>query len=159
MASFAFHKVPTDSFRSVLYLELRKQAGRMSLKSWTGPQAIEEYLVADQKGRLVQSLKSFLSSRSLTATDVFGRKVLIEDLIATILRDLRVAAENQFGVTVDHVVAGRPVRFVGAENPEDDDYAVERLRLSFEKAGFKTVEFELEPAGAAYYYEIGRAHV
>jgi hypothetical chaperone protein len=33
----------------------------------TGPTAIEQYLAA--KGRLIQSLKSYLTSRSLTTTD------------------------------------------------------------------------------------------
>ena len=153
LATFPFSGALTESFRSVLYLEQLKQAGRATLKSWTGPQAIEEYLAADQKGRLVQSLKSFLSSRTLLATEVFGRRVVLEDLISVMLRDVRHAAEKQFGVPITHAVVGRPVRFVGADTPEDSDYAVSRLRVAFHKAGFEEATFEMEPAGAAYFYE------
>ena len=153
LAAFPFAGGLTESFRSVLYLEQLKQAGRTTLKSRTGPAAIEHYLEADQKGRLVQSLKSFLSSRTLAATDVFGRRVLLEDLISIILRDIRAAAEAQFGVPVRSAVVGRPVRFVGADTDADSDYAVARLGEALKKAGFERVTFELEPVGAAFYYE------
>ena len=105
------------------------------------------------KGRLIQSLKSFLSSRSLHSTEVFGRRHTTEDLIARILRDLREKAEHQFGVSIRSAVVGRPVHFVGAENPEDDTYAEGRLRSAFEAAGYESVEFEMEPVAAAHYYE------
>jgi hypothetical chaperone protein len=48
---------------------------------------------------------------------------------------------------------GRPVRFVGADSVEDDDFAVQRLRQAFIHAGFESVEFEMEPIAAAYAYE------
>ncbi len=48
---------------------------------------------------------------------------------------------------------GRPVRFVGSESVEDDDYALRRLGLALSKAGFEQVVFEYEPVAAAYYYE------
>ncbi|MGA8437792.1 MAG: Hsp70 family protein [Candidatus Sulfotelmatobacter sp.] len=104
-------------------------------------------------GRLIQSLKSFLSSRNLHGTEVFGRRYTIEDLIARILRDLREKAEHQFGVTIRSAVVGRPVHFVGAENQEDDVYAESRLRSAFEGAGYESVEFEMEPVAAAHYYQ------
>ena len=107
----------TESFRSVLYLEQRKHAERAQIKGFTGPAAIEHYLEAEHKGRLIQSLKSYLTSRTLTTTEVFGSRYSIEDLIARILTDLRVNAERQFGEPVRHVTVGRPVRFVGADSP------------------------------------------
>jgi hypothetical chaperone protein len=143
----------TDSYRSLLYLQQTKEGGRNTLKSWTGPEAIEQYLSADTKGRLIQSLKSFLSSRSLHGTEVFGRRHTIEELIARILRDLRKKAEEQFGIKIRAAVVGRPVHFVGAENADDDIYAEGRLRLAFESAGYESVEFEMEPVAAAHYYE------
>ena len=114
---------PADSYRSLLYLEQTKQAGRETLKSWSGPAGIEHYLEAENKGRLIQSLKSFLSSRTLKSTEVFGRRRSLEELIARILKDLKSHAERQFGVEVKSAVVGRPVRFVGAQNEEDDAYA------------------------------------
>lgn len=143
----------TDAFRSLLYLEQIVTSGRRTLKSWTGPRGIEQYVAAEHKGRLIQSLKSFLSSRGLQNTEVFGRKVALEDLIAFIARDLRLEAEKQFGVPIRRVVSGRPVRFVGSENPEDDVYAQSRLENSLRKAGFEEIAFEFEPIGAAYFYE------
>jgi len=148
----------TESFRSVLYLEQQKQAGRTQIKGFTGPAAIERYLDAEHKGRLIQSLKSYLTSRTLTGTEVFGRRYAIEDLIARILTDLRHAAETSFGEPVRRATVGRPVRFVGAESDEDDAFAVERLRRAFLHAGFEDVIFEMEPIAAAYAYEATLNH-
>jgi hypothetical chaperone protein len=143
----------TDAYRSLLYLEQMKDRGVTRIKSWSGPVAIEEYLSAETKGRLVQSLKSFLTSRSLKSTDVFGRRMTLEDLIARILRDLREQAEVQFGAKIQTAVVGRPVRFVGADKDEDSTFAEERLRAAFQLAGYESVEFEWEPVAAAHYYE------
>ena len=81
---------------SVLYLEQIRKASRSTIKSWTGPAAIDRYLEADEKGRLIQSLKSFLASRTLQSTEVFGKRHTLEDLIAKILRDIREEAQRQF---------------------------------------------------------------
>jgi hypothetical chaperone protein len=143
----------TEAYRSLLYLELHKERGRTTIKSWTGPTAIEQYLAAETKGRLIQSLKSYLTSRSLTTTDVFGHRRTLEELIARILADLREQAERQFGLSIRHAMVGRPVRFVGAENEEDNLHAIGRLRKAFQIAGYESVDFEMEPVAAAYYYE------
>jgi len=158
LTSFPFMGAVTDSYRSLLYLEQAKEAGRDTLKSWTGPAGIERYLEAENKGRLIQSLKSFLSSRTLKTTEVFGRRRTLEELIARILTDLRLAAEHQFGVAIDGAVVGRPVRFVGAENDDDNQYAADRLKEAFRLSGFKKVAFEMEPVAAAYYYESTLQH-
>lgn len=143
----------TDAYRSLLYLVQARERGIRTISSWTGPEGIERYLADETKGRLIQSLKSFLTSRTLQSTDVFGRRLSLEDLIARILRDLREKAELQFGFPIRSAVVGRPVRFVGAENEADDSYAEARLRLAFQLAGYEMIEFELEPVAAAYYYE------
>jgi hypothetical chaperone protein len=148
----------TESFRSVLYLEQHKKAGVRQVQSWTGPWAIEQYLEAEHKGRLIQSLKSYLPSRLLTGTEVLGRHYTLEDLISRMLADLRLHAERQFGVPVRHATVGRPVHFAGAENGEDEAYALGRLRHAFELAGYERVEFEMEPVAAAYAYESSLDH-
>lgn len=153
LVRFAHAGGSTEAFRSLLYLEQAKERGRVTTKAWTGPVAIEQYLAAETKGRLIQSLKSYLTSRSLTSTDVFGRKHTLEELIARILADLREQAERYFGVAVRHTIAGRPVRFVGAESEADNAYAISRLRKAFLIAGYDSVEFEMEPVAAAYDYE------
>ncbi len=153
LAKFPYLGGVTDAYRSLLYLQQVKEGSVNALKSWTGPEGIEHYLSADVKGRLIQSLKSFLSSRTLHGTEVFGRRYTLEDLIARILRDLREKAEHQFGIKIKSAVVGRPVHFVGAESREDDGYAEGRLRTAFDSAGYKSLEFEMEPVAAAHYYE------
>ncbi len=123
-----------------------------------GPAAIERYLEAEEKGRLIQSLKSHLSSRSLTGTEIFGRRYKLEELISRILSDLRKHATQQFEKPIHFAMVGRPVRFVGAETPEDDDFAIARLKGAFAAAGFERVEFEMEPIAAAYAYEATLDH-
>jgi len=140
--------------RSVLYFEQSKTArGQRRVHGWSGPEAIERYLDAEEKGRLIQSLKSHLSSRSLTGTEVFGRRHRLEELTTRIVSDLRKQAEEQFMHPVRRATVGRPVRFVGAESEEEDDFAVSRLHEAFIAAGFEEVTFELEPVGAAFAYE------
>src|ERR1700761_3779065 len=124
----------TFSYRSVLYLEQLKKAGRTQTQAWTGPYAIEHYLAAETKGRLIQSLKSYLSDRTLKGTAVFGRQVTLEDLISRILKDLRGHAERQFGIPVEYAMIGRPVHFVGAETEDAETFAVGRLRDAFAEA-------------------------
>jgi hypothetical chaperone protein len=154
LATFNFLGSETLSSRSVLYFEQAVAPGGMKrTHGFSGPAAIERYLDADEKGRLVQSLKSHLSSRTLTGTEVFGRRHRLEELISRILSDLRKHAEKQFDRPVRSATVGRPVRFVGAATDEEDDFAVARLRDSFLIAGFEHVSFELEPVAAAYSYE------
>jgi hypothetical chaperone protein len=153
LTTFPWRETLTESFRSLLYLERWKEGTRTTIKSWGGPFGIERYLNADDKGRLIQSLKSFLTSHSLISTEIFGRQFQLEELIARILREIRQAAEAQLVKPVHKAVAGRPVRFVGAETDADDEYAEDRLRKAYLKAGFEQVTFELEPVGAACHYE------
>jgi hypothetical chaperone protein len=153
VASFADRAGSTESFRSLLYLERIREARRSIIKSWAGPEGIAHYLQGEEKGRLIQSLKSFLASRSLQSTEIFGRRFQLEDLVANVVRDIRTKAEQQFGLTIRNAVVGRPVHFVGAESQAGDDYAVQRLTRALNSAGFETVEFEFEPVAAAYYYE------
>ncbi len=65
---------------------------------------------------------------------------------------------EQFERPIRYAMVGRPVRFVGAETPEDDDFAVARLREAFAAAGFERVDFEMEPVAAACAYEVTLDH-
>src|SRR5271156_1985275 len=94
----------TFSFRSLLYLQQVRHAGRAQTHTWTGPSAIEHYLAAENKGRLIQSLKSYLSDRTLTGTAVFGRHCTLEDLISRILADLRRHAEQRFQTPIGYAM-------------------------------------------------------
>jgi hypothetical chaperone protein len=136
----------TETYRSVLYFEPRSQG-------IGGPIAIEKYLEADEKGRLIQSLKSFLASRLFSGTSVFGKQFSLEDLITIMLRDIRTQSESQIGAFDGPIVVGRPVRYSNADTEEDNQFALKRLTLALTKAGIGPVIFEYEPVAAAFYYE------
>jgi len=135
----------TPVHRSILYFEPKAP-------TTTGNSAIDRYLAADEKGRLMQSLKSFLGSRLFTGTNVHGRQYSMEDLLAIFLRDLRKTAEQQFGPFQGTIVVGRPVRYANANDEADNEFALRRLRAALEKAEIGPVEFEYEPVAAAYFY-------
>jgi hypothetical chaperone protein len=158
LARFRTAALVTETFRSLLYLEKTEAPGPNQVRVWSGPAGIEAYLQAETKGRLIQSLKSFLTSRSLRSTDIFGRQYTLEDLIARILRTIREQAESHFGQPVRSAVVGRPVLFVGAQNDEDNAHALARLESALLLAGFEQVRFEFEPLGAAYHYEATLDH-
>lgn len=129
-------------WRTVLYFE---PGGGIS----AGAPAIQRYLETEGEGRLVQSIKSHLASASFSRTSIFGRRYALDDMIAAYLRLLRAASPMDLG---KRCVIGRPVRYWGAETPEDDARAVERMRGALGKAGFDEVVFEYEPVGAAARY-------
>ena len=136
----------TETYRSVLYFEPR-------VPGIGGPIAIERYLAADEKGRLIQSLKSFLASRLFTRTNVYGKQFYLEDLITIMLRDIRIQSEDQIGPFDGPIAVGRPVRYSNADTEEDNQFALERLTRSLTKAGIGPVIFEYEPVAAAFFYE------
>lgn len=146
------------SSRSLLYLQRQMMKPGKPVSAWTGAAGIEHYLQTDSfddafQGRLIQSLKSHLSARNLTGTEIFGRQYQFEDLVARLLRDLRLRASDSLGFEVTHALSGRPVMFVGADSEADNDFAVGRLRAAYEQAGFTDVQFAMEPVAAAYAYE------
>jgi hypothetical chaperone protein len=153
LATFAGAGYRTSAFRSVLYFDPDLRTPDRKLRAVAGPEAIDSYLRADSTGRLMQSMKSHLASRLFRDTYVFGERYTLEGLIAAILRQLRGAAEAQFGGLGPRVVAGRPVHFSGASREEEDAFALGRLRAAFQLAGFDEVVFEFEPVAAAYEFE------
>jgi hypothetical chaperone protein len=129
-------------WRTVLYFE---PSGAMT----AGAPAIARYLETEGEGRLVQSIKSHLASASFSRTHIFGRRWQLEDMVAAYVRQLRAASPVDLG---SRCVVGRPVRYWGAEDAEDDARAVGRMRDALAKAGFDEVVFEYEPVGAAARY-------
>jgi hypothetical chaperone protein len=154
---FASSNGPVNSSRSVLYAQQQANVARRPVSIWTGPAAVEHYLSSDGldtdvRRRFIQSLKSHLSARTLTGTEIFGRKYRFEDLVTKILTDLRTNASSFLGVDITTAVVGRPVVFVGAGSESDNDFALARLEQSFHQAGFQSVTFAMEPVAAAYAY-------
>ena len=149
---FATATGPAPTLRSVLAFDKGHRDSHRHIRPLVGHEAIDAYLHGDGECRLLQSFKSYLTSRSFTSTAILGKTYSLEDLVALIVGHLRRTAEAT-GTKVERVVAGRPVRFVAEGGEEEDDYATGRLVAAFAKAGVNQVVFEYEPIAAAYYYE------
>ncbi len=102
-------------------------------------------------GRLLQYLKTALRKEGYMGTQIFERYYTVGDLAKTYLSLLKQRAEAVLGETIDTVTLGRPVKF--SESAEQDHKAQETLRQAAHEAGFKEVDFELEPIAAALDYE------
>jgi len=111
------------------------------------------YVYVDElkPGRLLQYLKTALRKDGYAGTQIFERYYTVGDLARTYLGLLKQRAENVLGESIDFVTLGRPVKF--SESPVQDQKAQETLRQAAYEAGFKRVDFELEPIAAALDYE------
>jgi hypothetical chaperone protein len=120
--------------------------------TYYGRAAVREYLDGTP-GRLMRSLKSLLGSKLVEETTAIGeRNIRYTDIITLYLRTLRARASDGTGRACEAVVLGRPVRFV------DDDAGRDRIaQATLERcaraAGFRHVEFQLEPIAAALDFE------
>jgi hypothetical chaperone protein len=144
----------TPLWRTVLHFEPVVDAADAAARGGVsaGSFAVARYLAAEGEGRLVQSIKSHLASRLFTRTTIHGRSWTLERLVAAFLVELRRAA-GAGGVELGRrAVVGRPVRYWGAADADDDARAVARMRAALELAGFDEVLFELEPIAAASAY-------
>lgn len=116
-----------------------------------GPQRVWTEVDVSQPGRFFQSLKSFLADRSFRGTNVFGRYYTMEDLVATIMRAMRVRAEEELGQPVRTATVGRPVHW--AENDaKGDALALRRMEAALDMAGFAHCTFVLEPIAAGLHF-------
>jgi hypothetical chaperone protein len=153
LARFDHKAGSSDTFRSILYFHPDVRDARGRLQPEAGARAIEHYLDAGGTGRLIQSLKSYLADRLFMSTSIFSRTHTLPELLTLLLQQIRARAEEKLGPLGPRIVVGRPVHFSNADTPEDDAFAVGRLRGALEAAGFQDIELEYEPVAAAYYYE------
>ncbi len=155
LARFPLFGQARDAARSVVFFDpedlVDGWVGRPP--AVVGNKAIERYIDCDGEGRFIQSTKSWLASRGFDATDVFGKRVTLQELIALVVSDLRWAVEQQLGGMTPKIVAGRPVHFARADDAADDAFAEGRLREALALAGFTDISFVFEPVGAAWHYE------
>lgn len=135
---------PLHVLRSVLFLENQG-------KVFAGWQALECYQEDSTAGRFIRSIKSLLRMRTVSQTEIRGKKYELSDLIAFILRKLKQIGEEHCGTTVHELVLGRPVIF--SEDRSLDQLAESRLYEAAEKAGFVTIRFQPEPIAAALAFE------
>lgn len=106
-------------------------------------------------GRLLQYLKTILRKGSgavdIAGTQIFDRYYTVTNLVRAYLSELKNRAETVLGEEISGVTLGRPVKF--SEDPILDRGAEGNLRDAALGAGFKQVDFELEPVAAALFYE------
>ncbi len=116
-----------------------------------GTKAIEKYLESGLKGRFIRSIKSILHYESFQNTWIYGKRYTAEELVALILGYFADQGREILGENPERVVLGRPARF--SPNPKEDALAQKRLQKAAQIAGFKEVDFLLEPIAAAFTYE------
>jgi hypothetical chaperone protein len=142
-----------ELFRSVLYFNPDEAQQPARARPVTGPGAIDAWMEDEGAGRLMQSLKTWLSSGSFEATQVGRHKWTLDELIGALLQDLRAKAERELGPLGSRAVVGRPVHLSRPVDAARDAFGVERLRRALGLAGFTDVRFEFEPVAAAFHYE------
>ncbi len=145
--------VLAPSWRTLLFFDPDDQPAQQPIQYTAGGEAIAAYLECMGEGRLVQSFKTHLTTKSLGRTQIAHHAIGLDDMIALFLLRLRQRAEQQWGVPIEAATIGRPVRFAGGHTPDDDAVAVERLMAAARLAGFHDARLELEPVAAAYHYE------
>jgi hypothetical chaperone protein len=144
-----------ETMRTVLHFDADERGPDRKPLCAAGHEAIDAYLQNEGAGRFVQSIKSYLASKTFTSTNIFGGVYSLEDLVALFVARLRAAAAESGVAIGKRVVVGRPVHFVrdDVDEGEGDDVAVARLERAIRRAGFDEVRFELEPIAAAWRYE------
>jgi hypothetical chaperone protein len=146
-----------------LYYKQNINRQRRFVKKWTGEidyhgadmhYVRDVYVYVDelQPGRLMQFIKTALRSEKYIGTQVFDRFYNLSDIISTYLQALKQRAEVVLQDEISEVTLGRPVKF--SQVPELDQKAQNTLHQAALEAGFKQVNFELEPVAAALYYEL-----
>ncbi|MCI0849893.1 MAG: Hsp70 family protein [Chloroflexi bacterium] len=112
----------------------------------------DAYAMVDvnEPGRLFQSLKRFLPVTSFQKTNVFGREYRLEELVATLAKQMVRAAESALVDRIDRLTIGRPVRF--SEDPDKNEAARRRLEEAWRQVGVREIRFVEEPVAAAYHY-------
>ncbi|MFL6617178.1 MAG: Hsp70 family protein [Povalibacter sp.] len=117
-------------------------------QSSAGVDAIADYIARTGPARLIQSMKSFLGSRSFVETRLFNHAYTLDELIGVLLSHLYESTSAKSLIANAPLVVGRPIEFAGAS--PDDALAQERLLAAFERAGPRPAKVGLEPEAAAY---------
>ncbi len=113
-----------------------------------GAGSVKEYFeeIDYGTGRLLQALKSALRT-SYKGTTIFGKFYSVEKLIGIFVGQLKQMAEKELEEKIDEITVGRPVFF--SPTKVLDEKAQNRLEEGIKLAGFKKVNFQFEPVGAA----------
>ena len=109
----------------------------------SGPAALDAKIADEHEHRFIQSIKTHVASALFTETRLFGKKLTIEDLVATFLTDLTHQERAAICAPDMPIAAGRPVVFAG-ERP-NEVLAEQRLHTAYAQAGMSKVSLAFEP--------------
>lgn len=112
-----------------------------------GTSAYNQYKETLGEGRLIQSLKKYLSDPTLRNTYVHRRTVEFDELVMLYLKEVKDKADVLTGENVKDVTIGKPVNFT--ENGKNE-LALKRIENGARRAGFENISFMFEPLAATY---------
>lgn len=132
---------------------VKKKAGEVEYRGGDMFYVTDVFVLVDelQPGRLLQFIKTALRTENYEGTQIFDRYYSTVDIVSIYLRALKQRAEDLLHEEISRVTLGRPVKF--SQKPEQDHKSEQMLLEAAHEAGFRQVDFELEPAAAALYYE------
>lgn len=106
-------------------------------------------LLEGMDGRFMRALKRVLGTTLMhEKRQILNKRITFVEIIAGFLREIKMRAEADTGLTFDSVISGRPVVFHGVNDPREQQ-AEDDLRACYLAAGFKEVAFMAEPEAAA----------
>ncbi len=114
-----------------------------------GNEALELYLEDPRDVYYVKSPKSFLGAMGLRDMQLS----FFEDLVCSMMNNIKNLAENALQQDITQTVIGRPVNFLGRGGEDSNIQAEGILRRAAQRAGFKDIEFQFEPVAAGLEYE------
>lgn len=113
-----------------------------------GKQAILHHIQDPLNGYFIKSPKSFLGA------DIRQHHIdLFSEIITRILSFIKNKAEENKGKKIDSIVLGHPVNFHGTRGEEGNLQAINILEQCSIAAGYKNIEFLMEPIAAALDFE------
>lgn len=113
-----------------------------------GDAAILSHIEDSQSGYFVKSPKSFLGA------DISNNHIeLFSEIITRMMAHIKSNAENSTQSEIENIVLGRPVNFHGTRGEVGNTQALNIIERSAIAAGFKNIEFQMEPMAAALDFE------
>lgn len=114
-----------------------------------GQDAIDHYIAAPSEGYFIKSPKSFLGASGLRQQSVD----FFEDVVAAMMLNVKIRAEEHLGQNITQAVIGRPVNFQGINAQLSNQQAQAILTAAGKRVGFKDIEFLFEPLAAGFDFE------
>jgi hypothetical chaperone protein len=114
-----------------------------------GQAALDLYVEDPEEVYYVKSPKSFLGVTGLQDVQI----ALFENLVCAMMSNIKRQAETALQQEISQTVIGRPVNFQGNKGDDANHQALSILESAARRAGFKEIEFQLEPVAAGLNFE------